>query len=86
MTNKKGKLKEPTVDSVSMTEIETQTSRFCVSIEIPKGLHNEIKQYAKVRKVPISTFTYNVITEYIKQNPLQDPYFEKYKTIKNENL
>jgi len=80
MTTKKVKLKEPPLDSLS---IEPQTSRFCVSIEIPKGLHNEIKQYAKVRKVPLSTFTYNVITEYIKQNPLQDPYFEKYKTIRN---
>jgi hypothetical protein len=53
--------------------------RFAISIEIPKQLHSEIKEYAKNRRIPVATFTYQIILDYLKNHPIEDPYFKALK-------
>jgi integrase len=50
-------------------ELENEVIRFTVTFPIKRKLHEEIKAYAKARRIPITTFTYQIILDYLRNNP-----------------
>ena len=54
--------------------------RFTISVNIPIQMQEDIKLYAKLRKIPVSTFILNITKEYLMMHQPQDPFLEKYNS------
>jgi len=50
-------------------ELENEVIRFTVTFPMKRKFHEEIKAYAKARRIPITTFTYQIILDYLRNNP-----------------
>jgi hypothetical protein len=60
------------VKNVELGEDKSQESediRFSVSFTMKRKLYEEMKGYAKSRRIPITSFTYQIILDYSKRNP-----------------
>ena len=53
--------------------------RFSLSAKIPKRMFEDIKLYAKLRRVPVSTFILNITKDYLMTHYPEDPFMKKYK-------
>jgi len=54
--------------------------RFTISVNIPIQMQEDIKLYARLRKIPISTFILNITKDYLMNHKPQDPFLEKYNS------
>ena len=50
-------------------ELENEVIRFTVTFPMKRKFHEEIKAYAKARRIPVTTFTYQIIQDYLRNNP-----------------
>jgi hypothetical protein len=53
--------------------------RLSLSIKISTELNEEIKIYARKRRLSVSNFTYRALVEYLKNNPVEEDFFIQLK-------
>jgi hypothetical protein len=60
------------IKNVELGEDKSQESediRFSVSFTMKRKFYEEMKGYATSRRIPITSFTYQIILDYSKRNP-----------------